>query len=151
MSAEPEIDGVVSVVEPHSPITPLAKSNRVAVRDCDERVSPMKTLKQCPARPVLVRFSPPSKNCAVGRLWPTPVVLAAVSHGVVTVAVLAVAQAESLVPVCGSRQSTPCAEGVGFRNPGNGCAASMVQRYTSIVLTTPPFVNAETISRSPSR
>jgi len=62
------IDGVVTVDEVHSPIWPWAKSNSVAVGDCEERVSPMKTLKQCPPRFDFVRFSPPSKNCAVGRV-----------------------------------------------------------------------------------
>src|SRR5689334_8310015 len=46
----------------------------------------------------------------------------------------------------GSRQSTPCATGVVPSEP----LAPPFQRYTSIVLTSPPFVNAETISRSPS-
>src|SRR6266704_2793550 len=42
--------GVVAVDDVHSPSLPRAKSNNVAVSDCEERVSPMKTLKQCPPR-----------------------------------------------------------------------------------------------------
>src|SRR5262245_13263111 len=52
--------GVVVVVERHSPSEPRAKSNSVAVRDCEERVSPTKVLKHLPARPVSVRLMPPS-------------------------------------------------------------------------------------------
>src|SRR5262249_26160053 len=123
------MDGVVTVDDVHSPMTPLAKSNRVALSDCEERVSPMKTSKQCPARPVRDRFRPPSKNCAVGRLLPTPVVLAAVSQGTVIGASFAVAQTVSLTPVAGSRQSTPCATGVVPREPiGWASGLGMFQR-----------------------
>src|SRR5262245_20550470 len=52
--------GVVVVVERHSPSERRAKSNSVAVRDCEERVSPTKVLKHLPARPVSVRLMPPS-------------------------------------------------------------------------------------------
>src|SRR5947207_15834483 len=65
------IFGVVSVVDVHSPILPSAKSNSVAVSDCEERVSPMNTLKHLPARLLLVRLRPPSKNSEVWRLCPT--------------------------------------------------------------------------------
>src|SRR5207245_758320 len=75
--------GVVFVVDVHSPSAPRSKSNSVAVGDCEERVSPMKTLKHLPASLDFVRLSPPSKNSEAWRVWPTPSVLFAVSHGVV--------------------------------------------------------------------
>ena len=121
------IDGVVSVVETHSPILPLAKSNRVAVNDCEERVSPMKTLKQCPARFVLVRFSPPSKNSETRRPWPTPSVFSDVSHGVLIVAVFTMAHA--LSPPTPEPQAAPCATDVVPRDPtGSVPGLGMFQR-----------------------
>jgi len=86
--------GVVVVVEWHSPSEPRAKSNSVAVRDCEERVSPTKVLKHLPERPVVVRLMPPSKNSPGSSVLPSPVVLPLlfVSHGVWIVPVFAVAQ-----------------------------------------------------------
>ena len=60
--------GAVVVDDVHSPMLPRAKSNSVAVSDWDERVSPMKTLKHLPPRPLCVRSRPPSKNSEVTRL-----------------------------------------------------------------------------------
>ena len=44
--------GFVSVVEVHSPSVPRAKSNSVAVSDCEERVSARNVLKHLPPRPL---------------------------------------------------------------------------------------------------
>src|SRR6185503_9523134 len=80
--AEPLTDGVVVVLELHSPSLPRAKSKSVAVRDCEERVSPMNTLKHLPPRFVFVRLRPPSKNSASRRVVPTPSCLFEVGQGV---------------------------------------------------------------------
>src|SRR5207245_520960 len=140
-----DCDGVVVTDAPHSPSTPRAKSNSVAVSDCEERVSPMNVLKHLPPMCAAVRFTPPSKNSETS--FVEPPFLFAVSQGgssVPFVGSLTVAHAAS--PPRVDLQSTPCATGVVPSEP----VAPPFQRYTSIVLTTPPLVNAETISRSPS-
>ena len=84
-----------------SPSWPREKSNSVAVKDCEERVSARNVVKHLPPRSLSVRLTPPSKNSACRRLWPTPSSLFAVSHGVVIVpptpslGALTVAQASS--------------------------------------------------------
>src|SRR5258706_5414528 len=113
ISAEPLIDGLVVVLEAHSPSAPRAKSKSVAVSDCEERVSPMKTLKHLPPRLVAVRSIPPSKNSEIRSVLPTPSCLLAVSQGVEIVPVigrlpeLVVAQMAS--PERVDLQSTPWA------------------------------------------
>src|SRR5690242_13448471 len=108
----------------------------------------MKTLKHFPARLLLVRFRPPSKNSDVWRLWPTPCDLLEVSHGVVIVppvpllAPLTVAQATSALPPSWVLQSPPRATGVLPSEP----LAPPFQRYTDTLLTEPPLVNADTIN-----
>ena len=110
------VSGVVTVVDVHPPISPWEKSKSVAVSDVDERVLPMKMLKQLPSSSLSVRFRPPSKNSAVRSELPTPSCLLAVCHGVVIVPLvpfvmsLAVAQTASLVPA--SLQSPPWTIGV---------------------------------------
>ena len=143
-------DGVVVSDTLHSPSLPRAKSKSVAVRDCDERVSAMNTLKHLPPRFFAVRSTPPSKNSEVRSVLPGPSCLFDVGHGVVIEVLMGngpefvVAQTASSPAV--DLQSTPCAAGVVLSAP----PAPPSQRYTSIVLTPPPFVNAETTSRSPS-
>src|SRR5262245_44956710 len=93
----------------------------VEVSACDVRVSPRKVLKHFPARFDWVRSRPPSKNSDVLRVWPTSVpglTFLAVSQGVVMVFVLDVAQVASPAVVSGDVQSTPCATGVVFSEPG---------------------------------
>ena len=118
--AEPLIDGVVVVLAVHSPSLPRAKSNSVAVRDWEERVSPMNTLKHLPPRFVRVRLRPPSKNSASWRVFPTPSVLFEVFHGVVIgpvigAPVFVVAQTSS--PPAVPLQSAPWATDVAPSDP----------------------------------
>src|SRR4051794_664830 len=106
---------------------------------------------------LLVRFRPPSKNSDVCRVCPTPWTLLEVSQGVVIVppvpllGPLTVAQATSALPPVCVLQSPPSATGVLPRAPGFGPVPSAsFQRYTDTLLTEPPLVKADTISRSPS-
>src|SRR5437867_5478192 len=148
--AEPLIDGVVVVLAVHSPSLPRAKSNSVAVRDWEERVSAMNTLKHLPPRFFAVRSTPPSKNSEVRSVLPGPSCLFEVGQGVVIEPVmgrgpeLVVAQTASFPVVV--LQSTPCAAGFVLSEP----LAPPSHRYTSMVLTPPPFVNEDTTRRSPS-
>src|SRR5437773_10908056 len=95
-------EGVVVSDTEHSPSLPRAKSNSVAVRDCEERVSAMNTLKHLPPRFFAVRSTPPSKNSEVRSVLPGPSCLFEVGQGVVMESglgrgpALVVAQAASL-------------------------------------------------------
>src|SRR6185503_16202725 len=109
--AEPLIDGVVVVLESHSPSLPRAKSKSVAVSDCEERVSPMNTLKHLPPRFVAVRSIPPSKNSETRSVWATPSCLLAVSHGVLMLPFIGMVPefvvAQTASPESVDLQSTP--------------------------------------------
>src|SRR4051812_4625522 len=116
--------GVVTMPEPHEPDVPPAKSNRVAVSEVEERVSPMNELKHLSPSLRSVRLMPPSKNSDVRSLLPTPSLKLAVCHGTVIVplvplaVVFETAQAESPGGVFALRQSTPAPMGVVLREPG---------------------------------
>src|SRR5262249_33430397 len=75
---------------------PPAKSDRVASRACDERVSAMKLVKQPVSRPSFVRSIPPSKNSAGRKLVPPD--LFSNGHGAVSVELLVAAHATSVWP-----------------------------------------------------
>ncbi len=87
----------------------------------------MNVLKHVPPRSDWVRFTPPSKNCAIGSEWPTSgfSVLAAVSQGVVIATLFAAPQASSFGSINGLRQSTPLATA---SSPSSPVASSPFQR-----------------------
>ena len=69
---QPRVGSQVSAVQAFPSLqvrkVPRVKSNRVAVRLCEERVSKITLLKQPKARPMRVRSRPPSKNSDVLRM-----------------------------------------------------------------------------------
>src|SRR5712672_1609653 len=70
-----DADGVVTSDDVQWPRAPPAKSNSVAVSDCEERVSPRNDWKHSLERFSAVRSTPPSKNSEAWRVVPTPSVL----------------------------------------------------------------------------
>src|SRR5206468_2035986 len=92
---------------------PRVKSNRVAVRLCEERVSKITLLKQPKARPMRVRSRPPSKNSDVLRMLSPS--LSWVGQGGVTAALLTIAHTGS--PAGERAQSAPVMIGLGLRCP----------------------------------
>jgi len=72
VNRQPRVGSQVSAVQAFPSLqvrkVPRVKSNRVAVRLCEERVSKITLLKQPKARPMRVRSRPPSKNSDVLRM-----------------------------------------------------------------------------------
>src|SRR5262249_18016842 len=113
---------------------PTTKSDRVAVGDCDDRVSARKLEKQPPPRPSAVRSTPSSRNSpAAGWLAP---LLFVYDQGTLIAPPLTIAAV-----LVGSGMGTAT---------GLPVASSPVQRKTLIVEVEPPWVNSLTGRMSPS-
>src|SRR5262245_23545753 len=111
---------------------PSTKSDKVAVGDCEERVSARNAEKQ-PSRPRAVRSTPSSRNSpAAGLVWP---LLFVYDHGT------------AIGPPFTIAKVVPPGVVTGARLP---VASSPVHRNTLTVETEPPWVKSLTRRMSPS-
>src|SRR5919108_1268004 len=118
----------------------------------------MNVLKHVAPPSVSVRLMPPSKKSGGTTVLPTALPFA-VSHFVVIASFssfgpeFVVAQMSSPVPA--ALQSPPLEIGNSSHTPGSSGLSMQLfvpsQRYASMLLTPPPFVNADTTRTSPSR